>query len=90
MSEFAKELLKKYNKSPSEIAFENLQKIDSKLNPDNIFALAYMACNPALDEEEREIFKECLKIKIEEHYRKPILRDTSTSVEINFEFSNDA
>jgi hypothetical protein len=84
MSDFAKELLKTYCKSPSQIAFENLQKIDSKLNPNNIFALAYMASNEALDDKERSIFKECLKIKLDEQYRTPVLPNEKIT-EVNVE-----
>jgi hypothetical protein len=64
---YARELIANYNKPKSQIAFENLKKIDKGLTPDNIFALAYMATNEAIPEEDREIFKQMLQVKIDEH-----------------------
>lgn len=66
MSDFAKELIANYNKKKSQIAFDNLKKIDKDLTPDNIFALAYMATNEAIPEEDREIFKQMLQNKLEQ------------------------
>jgi hypothetical protein len=44
-----------------------MKKIDKNFTENNFFALAYMATNEALSEEEREIFKKCLKIKLDEN-----------------------
>jgi hypothetical protein len=67
---FAKELLAKLSyetqMSSSKIAFANLKRIHPTLNEDDPFALAYMAINPALSASERDIFKECLRIKCQE------------------------
>lgn len=69
-SNFSKTLFEKltYNTkmSSSKIGFENLKKLHPSLNENDIFALAYMALNPAISEEERNIFKECLKLKCQE------------------------
>lgn len=48
-----------------DIAFENLKRIHPSLNDDNIFALAYMATNPAIPEGDREVIKKCMQIKID-------------------------
>jgi hypothetical protein len=77
MSDFANSILSKisYYKetSSSQICFENMKKIDKNFNENNFFALAYMATNPALPEEEREIFKKCLQIKLDENANQSIL-----------------
>jgi hypothetical protein len=69
--DFANSILSKisYYKetSSSQICFENMKKIDKNFNENNFFALAYMATNPALPEAEREIFKKCLQIKLDEN-----------------------
>lgn len=77
MSDFANSILSKisYYKetSSSQICFENMKRIDKNFDENNFFALAYMATNPALPEEEREIFKKCLKIKLEQNANLSIL-----------------
>lgn len=77
MSDFANSILSKisYYKetSSSQICFENMKKIDKNFNENNFFALAYMATNPALPEAEREIFKKCLQIKLDENASYSIL-----------------
>jgi hypothetical protein len=74
MSNFTDELLKKltYHKSmtSTEIAFENLKKMHPSLSESNPFAIAYMACNPALPEEERENLKKCFKLAMEIEQKK--------------------
>lgn len=65
-SQYAKQLAANYNKPKSQIAFENLQKIDKNFTPDNFFALAFMATNEGIPEEDREIFKQMLQNKIDE------------------------
>jgi len=69
--DFANSILSKisYYKdtSSSQICFDNMKKIDKNFTENNFFALAYMATNEALSEEEREIFKKCLKIKLDEN-----------------------
>jgi hypothetical protein len=67
MSDFAKQLAANYNKPKSQIAFENLQKIDKNFTHDNLFALAFMATNEGIPEEDREIFKQMLQIKLDEN-----------------------
>ena len=67
MSEYSQSLLNRlnYHKSihNSENAMKNLQYINPKLNESNIFALANLACNQALSEEERKVFLECVRVK---------------------------
>lgn len=65
--EFANSLLEKITYdtklTSSKIGFDNLNK-KFGLSSDNIYSLAYMAQNPAITEEEREIFKKCLQYKL--------------------------
>ena len=72
MSEFAANFLQKIKlhtqKSSSEISFENLKKSNPNLNENNIFAIAFLACNESLPEEDREIFKQSLEMKLRENY----------------------
>jgi hypothetical protein len=67
MSEYSQSLLNRlnYHKSlnSSENAMKNLQYINPKLNELNIFALANLACNEGLSEEERKVFLECVRVK---------------------------
>lgn len=64
MSAFSKKLLEYHTTTASsEIGFENLKRLHPSLNEDNIYALAIMATNPAVPEEEREMFMQCLKLK---------------------------
>ena len=79
MSDFALELIRKYNKTPSEIAFDNMKKFDKNFNSDNIFALAYMATNEAIPERDREIFKELVHLKIEENMKQLLVQWTDLS-----------
>jgi len=66
---FTDQLLKKltYHNSmaSTEIAFENLKRIHPSLTETNPFALAYMSCNPAISEQERETLRECFKHAME-------------------------
>jgi len=66
MSDFALDLIKKYNQGPTEILLNNMQKIDRGFNTDNIFALAYLATCEAVPEADREIFKQLIHMKIEQ------------------------
>jgi hypothetical protein len=72
MSDFSRALLNRlnYHKTlhSSENAINNLKKMNGNLNESNIFTLAYLANNPALSEEERNIFMECVKAKASEEY----------------------
>lgn len=44
-------------------AINNLNRMNPKLNDNNILTHAYLATNPAISEEERKIYVECLKVK---------------------------
>jgi hypothetical protein len=72
MSDFARDLIANYNKPKSQIIFENLKKIDKNFNTDNIFALAFMSLNENIPEEDREIFKKMLEIKLDNENKKNI------------------
>lgn len=64
MSQFARQLLEYHTTtSSSQIGFENLKRIHPSLTEDSIYGLAIMATNPALSQEERDIFMQCLKLK---------------------------
>lgn len=54
-----------YHKSftSSTNAINNLKRMNSKLNDNNILTHAYLATNPAISEEERNIYMQCLKVK---------------------------
>lgn len=45
-----------------------LQRVNKNLNTNNILTLAYLANNPAITEEERNIFLECLREKSKQEY----------------------
>ena len=49
--------------SSSTNAIHNLNRINPKLNDNNILIHAYLATNPAISEEERKIYMECLRVK---------------------------
>ena len=49
--------------SSSTNAINNLNRINPKLNDNNILTHAYLATNPAISEEERKLYMECLKVK---------------------------
>jgi hypothetical protein len=72
MSDFSRALLDRlnYHKNlrSSENAINNLKKLNNNLNDSNILSLAYLANNPALSEEERKIFMECVRVKATEEY----------------------
>lgn len=72
-SAFAKSLLDRITYhtqvASTEIAFENLKKMHPSFTESNPFALAYMASNPAIPEEEREILKECFRRTVESEQR---------------------
>lgn len=59
-----------YHKSiqSSENAINYLNKLNSKLNDNNILTFAYLASNEAISEEERKIYLECLKVKAQTNY----------------------
>jgi len=65
--DFANSLFERINYntkiSSAKIGFDNLKKLSPSLTEDSIYALALMASNPAISEEEREIFKKCLELK---------------------------
>lgn len=69
---YAQQLLDRlnYHKSlqSSENAIKYLNKLNSKLNDNNILTHAYLASNPAISEEERKIYLECLKVKAQTEY----------------------
>jgi hypothetical protein len=69
MSSFSKSLLDRITYhtqiASTEIAFENLKKMHPSCTESDPFALAYMASNPAIPEEEREILKECFRRTVE-------------------------
>lgn len=71
-SKYAEELLKRitYNTSMTgtDIAFDNLKRMHPSLNNDNILAMAYVASNPAIGEEDRQILTKCMKMKAEAEY----------------------
>lgn len=73
MSSFSKSLLDRITYhtqiASTEIAFENLKKMHPSLTESDPFALAYMASNPAIPEEEREILKECFRRTVESEQR---------------------
>ena len=66
-SKFATELLNRitYHTSTrgTDIAFENLKQKHPSLDTDDIFALASIASNLEISEEDREIIKECIRVK---------------------------
>ena len=70
----AQQLLDKlnYHKSltSSTNAINNLQKINPKLNENNILTHAYLVSNPAISDEEREIYLKCLRVKAIQDYEK--------------------
>jgi hypothetical protein len=72
MSEYSYALLDRLNYhkniNSSENAIKNLSKINKNLNESNILSLAYLANNPALSEEERNIFMKCVKLKAMQEY----------------------
>jgi hypothetical protein len=49
--------------SSSTNAINNLTRMNPKLNDNNILTHAYLATNPAISEEERKIYFECLRVK---------------------------
>jgi hypothetical protein len=64
MSKFSSKLLEYHTSlSGSEIYLENMKRIHPSLNEDDILGLALLATNPAISEEEREVFKKCLEMK---------------------------
>ena len=73
MSSFSKSLLERITyhtqTASTEIAFENLKKMHPSFNESNPIALAYMATNPAVPEEEREILKECFRRVVDAEQR---------------------
>jgi hypothetical protein len=73
MSSFSKSLLERITyhtqTSSTEIGFENLRKMHPSFNESNPIALAYMATNPAIPEEEREILKECFRRVVDAEQR---------------------
>jgi len=50
-------------------AITNLQKVNPRLNEDNILTLAYLISSPAISKEEKEIYEKCLRIKAEMQYK---------------------
>jgi hypothetical protein len=54
--------------SNTTIAFENLKKINNKLDENNIISLAYLSTNQYISDEEREQFKTQLKEKSQKEY----------------------
>jgi hypothetical protein len=61
---YAKNLLQYYtSQSSSEIYIQNMKNIHPSLNENNIYGLALLSVNPAIPEEERQIFKKCLELK---------------------------
>jgi hypothetical protein len=48
----------------TDIALNNLTKINNRLDENNIITLAYLANNPYLNDEDREKFEKKLKIKV--------------------------
>lgn len=73
MSSFSKSLLDRITYhtqiSSTEIGFENLKKIHPSFTESDPIALAYMASNPAIPEEDREILKECFRRTVESEQR---------------------
>lgn len=65
MSKFATSLLERLNYNTemvsAENAIENMKKINPRFNENDIFTLAYLSTNPEISENDREIFKQCLK-----------------------------
>lgn len=63
----AQQLLDRLNYHKSMISSTNaintLQRINPKLNDNNILTYANLALNPAISEEERQIYMECLRVK---------------------------
>lgn len=66
---FANQLLERINYntkiSSAQIGFQNLKNLSPSLTEDNIYSLAIMSNNTAISEEEREVFKKCLKLQLE-------------------------
>ena len=54
----------------TDIALDNLKKLNNKLDDTNIITLAYLANNPYLNDQERENFKKQLQIKAMIEYEK--------------------
>jgi len=53
----------------------NLQKVNPRLNEDNILTLAYLMSSPAISKEEKEIYEKCLHAKAQmvyEQYQKAV------------------
>jgi hypothetical protein len=73
MSLFSKSLLERmtYHTTSygTEIGFENLKKMHPSLTETNPITLAYMACNPSIDEDERQILKECFRRAVDSEQR---------------------
>jgi hypothetical protein len=64
MSKFSSKLLEyQTSLSGSEIYIENMKRLHPSLNENDIYGLALLSVNPAIPEEEREVFKKCLEIK---------------------------
>lgn len=68
----AQQLLERlnYHKSltSSTNAINYLQKLNPTLNDNNILTHAYLVSNPAIEEDERKIYMECLKVKAMTEY----------------------
>ena len=64
---FAEQLLDRLNYhrslSSSENAVKYLNNLNPKLHDNNYLTHAYLASNPAISEEERKLYMECLKVK---------------------------
>lgn len=64
MSSFSKNLLEYYtSQSGSQIYINNMKSIHPSLTERSIYGLALLATNPALSQEERDMFKRCLEIE---------------------------
>lgn len=61
-----------YHKSmeSSTNAIVSLQKVNPRLNEDNILTLAYLMSSPAISKEEKEIYEKCLHAKAQMVYER--------------------
>ena len=96
MSKHAKDLLERISYKSSmvglDIAFENMKNMHPSLHEEDIYTLAALSVNPAVSEHDREILKQCLKMKAEEQnkiYLKFMESQSSIRYEIEENISID-
>lgn len=67
---YTKTLLERLNYNTEMVstqnAIENIKKINPRLNENNYILMAYMSKNPAISQEERDIFKRCMETLVKQ------------------------